>query len=198
MKYGALEQSESSLPGDDDIEINIGERRGRTLNGRTSAVIALVIFILASACVSDYKPAVSGAFQTGVKVTSLDAYSQIGIAASNEYGLYAAPYPWLARFGSQIVEPYKVTTLSVTGMESADSTVHYQWTLPANLTKVNVNSRGNQCNITATEVGKYYIKVEAFDVSDSLVASFSATLICKYGLSPASLLLMSVLDGFHY
>lgn len=180
MKYGALEQSESSLPGDDDIEVNIGERRGRTLNGRTSAVIALVIFILASACVSNYKPVGSGAFQTGVKVTSLDAYSQIGITASNEYGIFAAPYPWLAGGGSQIVEPYKVTTLSVTGMESADSTVHYQWTLPANLTKVNVNSRGNQCNITAAEVGKYYIKVEAFDVSDSLVATFSATLICKY------------------
>ena len=151
MKYGAHEQSELSLPGDDNLEINIGERRGRTLNGRTSAVIALVLFILASACVSNYKPVSNGALQSGVKVTSLDADSQMGITASNEYGIFSAPYPWLASVGSQIVEPYKVTTLSVTGMDSADSTVHYKWTLPANLTKVNVNSRGNQCNITAAE-----------------------------------------------
>ena len=184
MKYGALERSEQSLPlsEDDSIYSSIGNRRGRTLNGRTSVVIAIVIFVLASACVSNYKPVNSKAFQFSAKITTLTTDSQIGIIASNEYGVYNGPYPWLASAGSQLVEPYKLTTLSVTGMDSADSSVYYQWILPANLTKVSADSRLSKCNITATDVGKYNIRVEAFDVSDTLIASFSAVLICKYVL----------------
>ena len=181
MHYGALERSELSLPlsEDDCKESNIGNRRGRALNGRTSAVIAVVIFILASACVSNYKPVGSRTFQSAAKLTKLDADAQIRITASNEYGIYNGPYPWLANVGSLLVEPYKLTTLSMTGMDSADSSIYYQCTLPANITKVSFNSRRNQCNITATEVGKYNIKVDAFDVSETLIASFSAILICK-------------------
>lgn len=188
MQYGALEQSELSLPQseDDSFKSNIGNRRLRTLNGRTSAVIAVVIFVLASACVSNYTPISSKAYKIGAKVTTLVTDSQIGVTASNEYGIYNGPYPWLATAASQLVEPYKVTTLSVTGMDTADLGVYYKWTLPSNLTTASVDTRLNKCNITATAVGKYSIKVEAFDATDTLIDSYSALLICKYVLSAAS------------
>ena len=198
MQYGALERSELSLPQseDDSFESNIGNRRRRTLNGRTSAVIAVVIFVLASACVSNYKPINSKAYTIGAKVTTLVTDSQIGVTASNEYGIYNGPYPWLATAASQLVEPYKVTTLSVTGIDTADSSFYYKWTLPSNLTTASVDTRLNKCNITATEVGKYNIKVEAFDASDTLIASYSALLICKYVLFSTSTRRIVALDIF--
>ena len=198
MQYGALERSELSLPQseDDSFESNIGNRRRRTLNGRTSAVIAIVIFVLASACISNYKPINSKAYTIGAKVTTLVTDSQIGVTASNEYGIYNGPYPWLATAASQLVEPYKVTTLSVTGMDTADSSVYYKWTLPSNLTTAYVDTRLNKCNITATEVGKYNLKVEAFDASDTLIASYSAILICKYVLFSSSTKWIVALDDF--
>lgn len=41
---------------------------------------------------------------------------ELSISASNEYGSFSAPYPWLYEVsGSQLVEPYRATTLALSG-----------------------------------------------------------------------------------
>ena len=38
------------------------------------------------------------------------------ITAENDYGVFNAPYPWL-KHGALLIEPYKLTTLQITGID---------------------------------------------------------------------------------
>lgn len=58
-------------------------------------------------------------------LTSADVH----LLASNEYGVYQAPYPWLLNSNStDLVEPFKSTTLSLLGVpQQACSGLEYLW-----------------------------------------------------------------------
>jgi len=55
--------------------------------------------------------------------------AEVHLQASNEYGIYKAPYPWLLNSNTtDLVEPFKSTTLSLLGMPlRACSGFNYLW-----------------------------------------------------------------------
>ena len=70
------------------------------------------------------EPSIHAADDIGC-LTSADVH----LLASNEYGVYQAPYPWLLNSNStDLVEPFKSTTLSLLGVpQQACSGLEYLW-----------------------------------------------------------------------
>ena len=113
--------------------------------------------------------------------------TELGIVATNEYGQFTskAMYPWMNEVpGTQLVEPYKETALTVVGSLVNGGRYTYTWTID------NYNEDGTSFiksgkfqttqKITFTRTGTYSITVEALDTQGSLVSTFSTSLICKY------------------
>ena len=113
--------------------------------------------------------------------------TELGIVATNEYGQFnqKAYYPWMNEVpGTQLVEPYKETALTVVGSLVNGGRYTYTWTIE------NFNEDGTAFvkagkfqttqKVTFTRTGKYTLVVEALDTQGSTVASFTTRLVCKY------------------
>lgn len=179
MRYGALEGSESETDITDFTDGDISVNRNRGVS-RVNALIAFIAIVIASVCISNYKSVRSSKI---TEFTTTAANDQLIIIATNEYGIYEGPYPWLDNIpGSQIVEPYKLTTLT-TSMDSMSpkSIAFYRWTFSENVTVVGHHNDSNtgQCNITIAELGNHDVTVRGFDDAGNLISSFSTLLMCK-------------------
>ena len=54
--------------------------------------------------------------ETVIKNSDSLAVRELSIVATNEYGKFSGPYPWLQSIaGSQVIEPYKLTNLTLDG-----------------------------------------------------------------------------------
>jgi hypothetical protein len=117
-------------------------------------------------------------FASRESTTTADLY----IMAFNEYGSFSAPYSWLDSVsGSQIVEPYKETTLTLNGAYASGSTFKWALDYPSEEEATTWAGTDTQEILTLTEPGSYSITVEAFDVkTGSFRGRYTTLLMVKY------------------
>ncbi len=103
---------------------------------------------------------------------------EVYVTASNEYGVFERYYPWLDDVaGSQLVEPYKETTLTLSG-SLVTSGYEYSWSIVKYTGELEYNSLTQKVTLTAP--GVYPITVNIIDSKSTIVATYTTLLICKY------------------
>ena len=108
------------------------------------------------------------------------------VRATNEYGYYdGSNYPWMSEIsGTQLVEPYKSTLLTLNGLEADDEFV-YSWTIVnengLNSTKdfVNQNESSNTLSLVFQNAGIYALNVLLANTTGYVKYSYSTRLVCK-------------------
>lgn len=117
-------------------------------------------------------------FGSKASTTTTDLYIQ----ASNEYGTFTAPYPWLEDvIGSQLVEPYKQTTLTITGAYSTGCTYDWNLNYPSSESPMLWSESTPLSSITLTQTGTYSLTLEAYDSkTGSFKGRYSTLLVVKY------------------
>lgn len=99
-------------------------------------------------------------------------------SASNEYGIFSAPYPWLKdTIGAQLIEPYKTTTLTLSDTTLLSSSYRVVWEIPS----LGISLSGNPTMFVVNSTGVFDITISVYDAStDSFIDSLSTILISKY------------------
>ena len=114
-------------------------------------------------------------------VTKSIASEMMMVEASNEYGVWPAAkdYPYMQEIeGTQLVEPYKKTTLQLSGPAVDESSgYHYIWEIPGY--KGDLSSKSNNVEVYFTEIGIYTMTVYVMDTSSKAKYAYSTRLICK-------------------
>ena len=107
----------------------------------------------------------------------------IRLSASNEYGEYTGPYPYLTENGGmQLVEPYKSTVVVMTGAETCmGSTSILQWQIYDAQSKVVFSSKSTKPLITIKLVrtGNYAITVKLTTRAVKAQTLYSGKITCK-------------------
>ncbi len=95
----------------------------------------------------------------------------------NEYGAYKGSYPWFSDYpGSQLVEPYKETTITLTGPAVHSGNYNFLWTIEGEDGEVH---SGAKEVVKFTKAGLFKIEVHVFDSSDNYMYTYQTTLISK-------------------
>jgi hypothetical protein len=95
------------------------------------------------------------------------------VTASNEYGVFSAPYPYLMN-GEMLVEPYKATTVAASFTDGTDAdTYSYSWTIGSDVYS------GSSITATMTTPGTYSVSVDVTDDSSN-TCTFTTTAYVKY------------------
>jgi len=197
--YGAIE---SGTPvGDDTVDVG---PTGRQLKASSFVVpaaaivaaVVLAVVALSSSLGGGQRHIYAGTAQR-LYVFSWDkaaaaAAASLSVTASNEYGVFASreAYPWLdsPTPGSQLVEPYKVTTLAVSAaLEDTDA--FYVWTIDSSSGAAveTVRSddpsqlKGASVAVKFTATGIYPLTVTRYDaLTGAVTATTTINLVCKY------------------
>lgn len=118
--------------------------------------------------------------------------SKIYLTATNEYGSFdGKSYPWMSDVtGTQLVEPYKNTTLTLSG-SYVKSKYTYSWAITNEDTDDDnydddsspfigsISSNASFQTIVFTETGIYKIIIAAVDSTGAVVHTYQTRLICK-------------------
>ena len=118
-------------------------------------------------------------FASKESTTTTDLYIQ----ASNEYGAFTAPYPWLETpvSGSQLVEPYKTSTLTISGAFASGSTFSWNIAYPSSDNPTTWSDADTQKEMILTVPGSYTMTIEAFDAkTGSFRGRYTTLLMCVY------------------
>ena len=134
---------------------------------------------------SFYDSTVSNSLTTHVSsyVSSSDSasISVINLIASNEYGTFKAPYPWMTDVpGTQLVEPYKTTTLTLTGTAVDSGLYSFKWIIEGFDGKM-IDGTTTQ-TIVVKEPKIYLVTINAYLISDAsseASISYSTRLVSK-------------------
>lgn len=113
-----------------------------------------------------------------MKSSSLPELS-ITIGASNEYGNFSAPYPWLSD-NTVLVEPYKTSTLTVTSDNDIMTLLTFDWNVQINDQGLIQSVRGNNVNFEFTSTGIFEMNITVTDDSGEFVGLYNFIAICKY------------------
>ncbi len=82
--------------------------------------------------------------------------NEFSIFATNEYGHFSAPYSFFEDYpGAQLVEPYKKTTISISGSHSKLSEFVFVWKFHGDP----VEYTGSEIEITRASTGVYALEV---------------------------------------
>lgn len=135
-------------------------------------------------------PAVSGVSTTATGkqiVPAEDCHiNNVKVRATNEYGEYRGPYPFLTKTGNEmLVEPYKSTLLELTGLDC--SYVTLLWEIRSSDSKIifSATTTTATTSILLKSTGKYTITVSKSDTRKTGRRQgirsfiFSGTLYCK-------------------
>lgn len=122
----------------------------------------------------------------GLNSNSLLSTKTFSIVATNEYGQYdGSPYPWMSEVeGTQLVEPYKQTLLTVLGTVNV-ANYTYTWTivndngLKASNDFIVNEALANKQTVQFLNTGIYSMKVKLLDSSGKTKYSYSTRLVCK-------------------
>lgn len=106
------------------------------------------------------------------------------VTASNEYGVFDGHnYPWMSEVeGTQLVEPYKVTYLKLSGSYTKNKDKIYVIDITGVDDKnyhYSEKTTSTQLSITLKDVGKYDAKVHVFSDDGSYEATYHTRFICK-------------------
>jgi hypothetical protein len=104
----------------------------------------------------------------------------VTIVAKNEYGTYSAPYSWLD--DGALVEPYKQTTLSISGNSFVPCDA-YKWTISSSNSDDQVfTTTEPSLELNLLSTGTYSLTIESIDptTKQSLSTILTKKLFCKY------------------
>ena len=107
-----------------------------------------------------------------IKNSTSISSTQLAITATNEYGKFSAPYPWLDSVeGSQIVEPYKLTKLSLSGPLFDEAKYVYAWYITG-ATNVTGEAFVEEWNVwVGSSVDVYFERTGKFQLAVVLVSN---------------------------
>ena len=107
--------------------------------------------------------------------TGEDAFDDISLIASNEYGTFSAPYPWMSEvLGTQLVEPYKESILTLSGSAADSKLYSFEWIISDFDGEYDRNAAKSQTIIFA-EPNIHNITINAY-----LISGDSSTAIYTY------------------
>ena len=157
------------------------------------SVCLVALFLVAASVkqetiISD-EPSVYSSSETATTTVATESYTVpiLSVTASNEYGVFSAPYPWLNDIeGSQIVEPYKKTTLELSGPAVKSGLFTFRWSIlaadnPKSYLDATITPHTKR-TVTFTELKNYNITITAYPVSNSsgeVIQTYSTLLIAK-------------------
>lgn len=124
-----------------------------------------------------------GSHMSSYKSSNNAATSVMNLLASNEYGTFTAPYPWMTDVpGTQLVEPYKITNLTLTGTAVDSGLYSFEWIIKDFNGEMKDGAATQSIIVTETRI--YQITVNAYlkaDASRSSEAahSYSTRLVSK-------------------
>lgn len=107
------------------------------------------------------------------------------LTASNEYGAFLGPYPWMTEVvGTQLVEPYKNTTLTLSGSAVDSGLLIFKWDITGLLYNYSMKSAVGEIQMIFEEPTIYNITITAYRASDVNYAgvaihTYSTRLVCK-------------------
>ena len=122
-------------------------------------------------------------FPLAASGTPCAATGQISLKVSNEYGTYAGSYPWM-NATTHLIEPYKVTTLELSGFSSCADSV-FVWTVTGSTLKTHtgnaltVESTAPIAEMTLTLSGTFILSVGTRSSSGKLTKVCQATLFSR-------------------
>ena len=101
-----------------------------------------------------------------VETTMTVTPSILTMTASNEYGVFLGPYPWMTQIvGTQLVEPFKNTTLSLSGSSVASGLYIFTWDITGFESEYTAISLG-ELAIVFQDPKIYNITITAYLASD--------------------------------
>ena len=108
---------------------------------------------------------------------------QLRLTATNEYGVFDAPYPWLQDgTGSQLVEPFKLTTLTASGPfvdQYPPDDLSFNWLIEKY--EGDQSSHKPYIDVTLKRSGNYDIRVQVMNKhTNQILAVYSTRLMCRY------------------
>ena len=119
-----------------------------------------------------------------VETTMTVTPSILTMTASNEYGVFLGPYPWMTQIvGTQLVEPFKNTTLSLSGSSVASGLYIFTWDIAGFESEYTAISLG-ELAIVFQDPKIYNITITAYLASDKNCTgtaqyTYSTRLVCK-------------------
>lgn len=119
-----------------------------------------------------------------VETTMTVTPSILTMTASNEYGVFLGPYPWMTQIvGTQLVEPFKNTTLSLSGSSVASGLYIFTWDITGFESEYTAISLG-ELAIVFQDPKIYNITITAYLASDKNCTgtaqyTYSTRLVCK-------------------
>jgi hypothetical protein len=125
-------------------------------------------------------------FETGSQNVLQSSSRSFAVRATNEYGYYdGSKYPWMSDIsGTQLVEPYKSTLLTLNGLAASDE-FSYSWTIANEngLTDktdfVNQIKNSNTLSVVFQNAGIYSLNVLLTNSTGAVKYSYSTRLVCK-------------------
>ena len=172
---------------DSDHPINVPTKSRWSLLLSSTIGVMLISTLLILLASSSKKFTTS---EGGIKVQELVSSSKMSLAATNEYGQFnGKSYPWMKDVeGTQLVEPYKNTTLTLSGSYIKESYT-YVWQITNEDEEINMSYNPTLMNMTSTrrstidivlyETGLYKIRIHFYDSDGELKHSYSTRLVCK-------------------
>lgn len=162
----------------------VEEKKSRPLLFSALVAVGLAALMFGAAYQSGqlqmYKPTLKA---TGLSVSLPETKSyltadELYVTATNEYGKFSAPYPWLEEVaGSQLVEPYKTTTLTLTGSLAEDSSNKFVWVVDG---FDNQETTTPSVDMVFTTIGNYNIHVHVYSSEGAYQGTYKTLLINKY------------------
>jgi hypothetical protein len=172
--------------GEEDLYQNdTRESSGSSARGYGTAVLGVAGLVVFTICAATgynyvYTGAMTKLLSAGPAVgapiykTTSTICDSMKITASNEYGVFSAPYPFVQN-GEILLEPYKATTVVVSFSDDTDADSYtYAWTIGED------TFTGSSITTTRTTTGTYDVTIAVTDSDSNSVCSFSQTAYVKY------------------
>jgi hypothetical protein len=171
-------------------ESSFGKRRCLSVVG--VLILATVVALLGVAGYRNYGDLASSAKLEGSKtrfnvfaesqdgVVQITDKDDLNIYATNEYGHFEAPYPWMSSVaGMQLVEPYKTSNLKLQGNYVDSGKYLFNWVIEDyDTTSWFTSFTAQQAVFTFPK--PYHVQVQVISASTlEIVALYETVLICK-------------------
>lgn len=114
-------------------------------------------------------------FSSSSLFRSSSSCSSISLQASNEYGVFTAPYPYLEN-GELLIEPYKTTTVvaRIAGIDNLDTTGFIlKWKIGSN------EYEGPTISVVLTTTGTFDVSIDVYE-KGAYVCTYYSTAYVKY------------------
>jgi len=148
----------------------------------TAALFSMLFQASPSTNLSRVKPSFDRDMPSDNIIKDLVTSNDITISASNEYGKFTADYPWMKDVqGTQLLEPYKMTELTLSGSYTLTDDTKYILVISGiddETYKYTQYFNEEKVYITLKQVGKYDVSLHVFG-GGGYLATYNTRFICK-------------------